>query len=166
MTSLLRWSTDTPRGQLAASLKALKSDVREVIGSMVPSNFLAVKVPDAKPVHRRSLRRGERRSAYAAIVAANAIKGADSCPPVQQAGAGDDVEDWAEVVRAVAACRAGQAARSLLDLSRPDLDFTALDAGMGPGQSCPDHSRVHRSAPPSPGRAWPHLIEAIVPPAV
>jgi acetolactate synthase-1/2/3 large subunit len=60
---------------------------------------------------------------------------------------------------------AGPAARSLLDLSRPDIDFTALAAGMGVPASrastTGEFAGQLRRALAEPG---PHLIEAIVPP--
>jgi acetolactate synthase-1/2/3 large subunit len=67
-----------------------------------------------------------------------------------------------ELVGAVAT---GEAARSLLDLSRPTLDFTALATGLGVPAS-----RSHTAADLAEqlGRALtepgPHLIEAMVPP--
>jgi acetolactate synthase-1/2/3 large subunit len=65
----------------------------------------------------------------------------------------------------VGATAGGQAARSLLDLSRPDLDFTALARGMGVPASrastAPEFAAQLRRALAEPG---PHLIEAVVPP--
>ncbi len=59
----------------------------------------------------------------------------------------------------------GGAARDLLDLSRPDLDFTALAAGMGVPSSrartAAEFASALRRALAEPG---PHLIEAVVPP--
>jgi len=59
----------------------------------------------------------------------------------------------------------GHAARSLLDLSRPALDFTALAAGMGVPASrattAGELASQLRRALAEPG---PHLIEAVVPP--
>ena len=59
----------------------------------------------------------------------------------------------------------GQAARSLLDLSRPDLDFTALATGMGVPASradtAPEFAAQLQRALAEPG---PHLIEAAIPP--
>ena len=59
----------------------------------------------------------------------------------------------------------GVTARSLLDLSRPDIDFTALAAGMGVPASrattAAEFARQLRNALAEPG---PHLIEAAVPP--
>jgi acetolactate synthase-1/2/3 large subunit len=56
------------------------------------------------------------------------------------------------------------AARSLLDLSRPALDFTALAAGMGVpatrATTAPEFAAQLRQALAEPG---PHLIEALVP---
>jgi acetolactate synthase-1/2/3 large subunit len=64
----------------------------------------------------------------------------------------------------VGAVAAGEAARSLLSLSRPALDFTALAAGMGvPASraSTAEELAAHlRQALAEPG---PHLIEAIIP---
>jgi acetolactate synthase-1/2/3 large subunit len=64
----------------------------------------------------------------------------------------------------VGAVATGEAARSLLSLSRPALDFTALAAGMGVPASRADTAEdlaAHlRRALAEPG---PHLIEAIVP---
>ncbi len=65
----------------------------------------------------------------------------------------------------VGAGAAGTAARSLLDLSRPDLDFVALATGMGvpagrartPGEL----AALLRRSLAEPG---PYLIEAVVPP--
>jgi acetolactate synthase-1/2/3 large subunit len=60
---------------------------------------------------------------------------------------------------------AGQAARSLLDLSRPGLDFTALAEGMGVpasrAETAAEFAEQMRRALAEPG---PHLIEAAVPP--
>ena len=51
---------------------------------------------------------------------------------------------------------AGQSARSLLDLSRPGLSFTALAEGMGvPGQQGADRARVRRATAPRARRARP-----------
>jgi acetolactate synthase-1/2/3 large subunit len=65
----------------------------------------------------------------------------------------------------VGAVATGQAARSLLDLSRPDLDFTALATGMGVPASradtAPQFTTQLRRALAEPG---PHLIEAAIPP--
>ncbi len=52
----------------------------------------------------------------------------------------------------VGAAAPGEAARSLLDLSRPALDFTALAAGLGVPATAPPRPR---SSPPSSGRPWP-----------
>jgi acetolactate synthase-1/2/3 large subunit len=64
----------------------------------------------------------------------------------------------------VGASATGQAARGLLDLSRPDLDFTALAAGMGVPATRAGTAREFaaqlRRALAEPG---PHLIEAVVP---
>jgi len=65
----------------------------------------------------------------------------------------------------VGAAPGGHAARNLLDLSRPDLDFTALAQGMGVPASragtAPEFAAQLRRALAEPG---PHLIEAMVPP--
>jgi acetolactate synthase-1/2/3 large subunit len=62
---------------------------------------------------------------------------------------------------------AGQAARSLLDLSRPGLDFTALAEGMGVpasrAETAAEFAGQLRRALAEPG---PHLIEAAVPRSV
>jgi acetolactate synthase I/II/III large subunit len=65
----------------------------------------------------------------------------------------------------VGAAAAGEAARSLLELSRPSLSFTALAEGMGVPASrastAPEFAGQLRRALSEPG---PHLIEAVVPP--
>jgi len=65
----------------------------------------------------------------------------------------------------VGAAATGEAARGLLDLSRPDLDFTALATGMGVPASraatAAEFAGQLRRALAEPG---PHLIEALVPP--
>jgi acetolactate synthase-1/2/3 large subunit len=65
----------------------------------------------------------------------------------------------------VGAAAGGQAAQSLLELSRPSLDFTALARGMGVPASraatAAEFAQQLRRALAEPG---PHLIEAIVPP--
>ncbi|HEY1323889.1 MAG TPA: acetolactate synthase large subunit [Streptosporangiaceae bacterium] len=65
----------------------------------------------------------------------------------------------------VGATASGEAARSLLDLSRPSLDFTALAQGMGVpasrAETAPEFAEQLRRALAEPG---PHLIEAQVPP--
>ncbi|HYZ52325.1 MAG TPA: acetolactate synthase large subunit [Streptosporangiaceae bacterium] len=65
----------------------------------------------------------------------------------------------------VGAVTAGEAARSLLDLSRPSLDFTALAAGLGVpatrATTAAEFAAQLRQALAEPG---PHLIEALVPP--
>jgi acetolactate synthase I/II/III large subunit len=64
-----------------------------------------------------------------------------------------------------AAAGAGDAARRLVDLARPSIDFTALAAGMGVPASraatTGDFAAQLRAALAEPG---PHLIEAEVPP--
>ena len=57
-----------------------------------------------------------------------------------------------ELERVGAAGSAGEAARSLLDLCRPALDFTALAAGLGVPATRPP-PRV--SSPPGCGGPWP-----------
>ena len=65
----------------------------------------------------------------------------------------------------VGATATGEAARSLLDLSRPDLDFVALASGMGVpasrAKTAGELAAQLRHALIEPG---PHLIEAVVPP--
>ncbi|MGE5136798.1 MAG: acetolactate synthase large subunit [Gemmatimonadota bacterium] len=65
----------------------------------------------------------------------------------------------------VGAEAAGDAAKNLLDLSRPDLDFAALASGMGvPARratTAAEFAAALREALAEPG---PHLIEAVVPP--
>jgi acetolactate synthase I/II/III large subunit len=65
----------------------------------------------------------------------------------------------------VGAQASGDMARSLLDLSRPDLDFVSLAAGMGVpatrARTAPELAAQLRKALSEPG---PHLIEAVVPP--
>jgi acetolactate synthase-1/2/3 large subunit len=60
---------------------------------------------------------------------------------------------------------AGESARSLLDLSRPRLSFTALAEGMGvpasKAETAPEFAAQLRRALAEPG---PHLIEAVIPP--
>jgi acetolactate synthase I/II/III large subunit len=66
----------------------------------------------------------------------------------------------------VGALATGQAARSLLDLSRPDIDFTALATGMGVpasrARTAAEFAAQLRRALAEPG---PHLIEAVLPAA-
>jgi acetolactate synthase-1/2/3 large subunit len=65
----------------------------------------------------------------------------------------------------VGATAAGEAARSLLDLSQPSLNFAALAEGMGVpagrATTAAEFARQLRQALAEPG---PHLIEAVVPP--
>jgi acetolactate synthase I/II/III large subunit len=65
----------------------------------------------------------------------------------------------------VGAETSGEAARSLLDLSRPGLDFVSLAAGMGVpatrARTAPELAAQLGQALAEPG---PHLIEAVVPP--
>jgi len=67
-------------------------------------------------------------------------------------------------LKRVGAAATGEAARSLLSLDRPSLDFTALAAGMGVPASRATTAREFatqlRYALAEPG---PHLIEAIIP---
>jgi acetolactate synthase I/II/III large subunit len=67
-------------------------------------------------------------------------------------------------LRRVGAEEAGNAARSLLDLSRPDLDFVALATGMGVpaarARTAGEFAARLRRALAEPG---PYLIEAVVP---
>ena len=61
----------------------------------------------------------------------------------------------------------GARARSLLDLSRPRLDFVALAAGMGvPATSVDTAEGLADALRRAAAEAGPHLIEAVVPPAV
>jgi acetolactate synthase I/II/III large subunit len=64
----------------------------------------------------------------------------------------------------VGAVSGGQAARSLLDLSRPAIDFTALATGMGVpaarATTATEFAAQFRRALAEPG---PHLIEALLP---
>ena len=58
----------------------------------------------------------------------------------------------------------GDAARSLLDLSRPDLDFTALAAGMGvPATRATTTAEFADQFGRALAEPGPHLIEAMVP---
>ena len=65
----------------------------------------------------------------------------------------------------VGAAVTGPAAQDLLDLSRPDLDFTALASGMGVparrAQTTAEFTAALTQALAEPG---PHLIEALIPP--
>lgn len=65
----------------------------------------------------------------------------------------------------VGAAAGGERAASLLDLSRPDLDFVALATGMGVpasrARTADELADQFRRATAEPG---PHLIEAVVPP--
>jgi len=66
----------------------------------------------------------------------------------------------------VGAAAGGEAARRLIELSAPDLDFTAIAAGMGVpaarAATAAEFAGHLRRALAEPG---PHLIEALVPPA-
>ncbi|HEY2576400.1 MAG TPA: acetolactate synthase large subunit [Streptosporangiaceae bacterium] len=68
-------------------------------------------------------------------------------------------------MRRVGADLSGPAAKSLLDLSSPDLDFTRIAQGMGvpatQARTCEDLASQLQAALAEPG---PHLIDAIVPP--
>jgi acetolactate synthase I/II/III large subunit len=65
----------------------------------------------------------------------------------------------------VGAVAAGAAARSLLDLSRPDLDFTALATGMGvPATRARTAGELAAQLGQALAEPGPHLIEAVVPP--
>jgi acetolactate synthase-1/2/3 large subunit len=60
---------------------------------------------------------------------------------------------------------AGPRARSLIDLDRPALDFTALGRGMGvPASSAATADELCAQLERSFTEPGPHLIEAIVPP--
>lgn len=59
----------------------------------------------------------------------------------------------------------GPVARSLLDLSRPDLDFTAIATGMGiPATRADTAEDFYRQLGAALAEPGPHLIEALVPP--
>ena len=65
----------------------------------------------------------------------------------------------------VGAVRTGEAARSLLDLSRPGIDFTALATGMGvPASRATTAAELAAQLRRGLAEPGPHLIEAIVPP--
>ena len=65
----------------------------------------------------------------------------------------------------VGATAAGEAARSLLDLSRPSLDFAALAQGMGvPASRAGTAAELAAQLRRALGEPGPHLIEALVPP--
>jgi acetolactate synthase I/II/III large subunit len=65
----------------------------------------------------------------------------------------------------VGADGSGQAARRLLDLSEPAIDFTALAAGMGvPASRATTAGELAASLSQAIGEPGPHLIEALVPP--
>ncbi len=73
--------------------------------------------------------------------------------------------ELSRVGAADSAAGTGRAARDLLELSRPDLDFTALATGMGVpasrAQTTAEFATALRHALAEPG---PHLIEALIPP--
>ncbi len=59
----------------------------------------------------------------------------------------------------------GTTARDLLDLSRPDLDFTALAAGMGvPASRAETTAEFAAQLAKALAEPGPHLIEAALPP--
>jgi acetolactate synthase I/II/III large subunit len=63
----------------------------------------------------------------------------------------------------VGAAAAGEAARSLLDLSRPPLDFTALAAGMGvPASRATTAEEFAAQLSKALAEPGPHLIEALL----
>jgi acetolactate synthase I/II/III large subunit len=65
----------------------------------------------------------------------------------------------------VGADGSGQAARRLLDLSEPAIDFTALAAGMGvPASRATTAAELAAALRQAAAEAGPHLIEALVPP--
>ena len=64
----------------------------------------------------------------------------------------------------VGAAAAGDAARSLLDLSRPALDFTALATGMGvPASRATTATEFAAQLGKALAEPGPHLIEAVIP---
>jgi acetolactate synthase-1/2/3 large subunit len=66
-------------------------------------------------------------------------------------------------LRRVGAAAPGEAARSLLDLSRPPLDFTALAAGMGvPASRATTASELATALGKALAEPGPHLIEALI----
>jgi acetolactate synthase I/II/III large subunit len=65
-------------------------------------------------------------------------------------------------LRRVGAAAGGEAARSLFDLSRPDLDFTALARGMGvPAARAADAGEFADELQRALAEPGPHLIEAL-----
>jgi acetolactate synthase-1/2/3 large subunit len=65
----------------------------------------------------------------------------------------------------VGAAAAGEAARGLLDLSRPPLDFTALAAGMGvPASRAATAEEFAAQLDKALAEPGPHLIEALIAP--
>ena len=69
-----------------------------------------------------------------------------------------------ELERVGAAASAGDAARSLLDLSRPALDFTALAAGLGvPATRAITAAELAAGLRQALAEPGPHLIEAVLP---
>jgi acetolactate synthase I/II/III large subunit len=65
----------------------------------------------------------------------------------------------------VGAEASGEAARSLLDLSRPDLDFVSLAAGLGvPATRARTTAELAGQLGQALAEPGPHLIEAVVPP--
>ncbi len=66
----------------------------------------------------------------------------------------------------VGATGGGAAARSLFDLSRPDIDFAALATGMGvPGSRATTAAELAAQLRQALAEPGPHLIEAVVPTA-
>jgi acetolactate synthase-1/2/3 large subunit len=58
---------------------------------------------------------------------------------------------------------AGERARQMLDISRPDLDFVALAKGMGvPATRCTDAEALDRELARAMAEPGPHLIEAML----
>jgi len=58
---------------------------------------------------------------------------------------------------------AGEAARSLLEIGRPDLEFTALARGMGvPGRRVEDAAALAAALREAFAEPGPHLIEAVL----
>jgi acetolactate synthase I/II/III large subunit len=65
----------------------------------------------------------------------------------------------------VGAATTGDAARGMLELSRPDLDFVALASGMGvPGSRAGTAAELAAQLRLALAEPGPHLIEALIPP--
>ena len=65
----------------------------------------------------------------------------------------------------VGATGGGEAARSLFDLSKPDIDFATLATGMGlPGSRATTAAELAAQLRRALAEPGPHLIEAVVPP--